>query len=164
MSATLYCDLSDIQAILSVEGVADRVDDDPEAVDDAIDDASASIEEYCFPAGYTASALSGNRWVTHRCAELAAGELCERRGNGVPAGIAEKAERAEEKLKRVLRGWTMIPGAAKNRTAAPVVSNYQPRLSPVVRAVVERQRSSSRNQPTDYPQRVDQFEGDWYSI
>lgn len=151
----VYCVIADIQNRLSSAGVTLRTDDTPPTTyGDVIDDASATIDEYCLLL-YTAANLALSRWVKHRCADIATGLLCERRGNGVPDGIARKWDRTIAALERVQAGILPVPDIAKRRTGVMVASNMNGRLAPEPHAVVVRSRQPARTTPTDYPQKVD---------
>lgn len=157
---TLYCGIGDVINVLTQDGVDYRtLDTPPTQYGGVIDEASSIIEEYCLRL-YTPAVLSGARWVTWKCANIAAYLLCERAGNPPPPGITAKHERAMASLEKVQNGNTQIPGASQIRTCAPVLSNVRVRLDPFPRTVVEPNRSSQQ-MPADYVQWCDVF--DWWS-
>lgn len=154
----MYCTITDVQNIISADGVTYRVDDGT-ALDlytAVIDEASSIIDEYALRF-YTSTALEAARWVTHKCANIAAWLLCTRRGNAPPTGIAMRYEQAMDDLEKVSEGKKQIPGAGQRRDCAPCVSNVRIRLDPFPRTVVEPNRSS-RQKPTDYKQWADRFD------
>jgi phage gp36-like protein len=156
----LYCLIADVQNRLSADGVTYRTDDTPPvSYGDVLDDASRTIDEYLL-GRYSDGVLSANGWVKHRCADIAAYLLCERRGNPPPSGIARKYEAAIEKLEKVRLGRLAVPGAPARVTDAPRMSNMRVRLDPFPHSVVERNRSPMRDTPTDYRQTADVL--DWW--
>lgn len=159
MATTLYCSLANVQGRLGADGVNYRVDDDPTFIQQVLDDASRFVDEHCL-LGYSEANLAASPWVKHRTADVAAYLFCERRGNAVPAGIAQKFERAEKKLERVRLGKLQIPDVPARRDLAPVMDNVRIRMDPFPRTVVEKNRSTKRNQPTDYAQHNDSL--DWF--
>ena len=164
MATTLYCAISDVQNRLSADGVTYRTDDAPPTANgDVLDEASREIDWYCLTQ-YAETDLATSRWVKHQCAVIASYLLCERRGNPVPSGIARKYDRLVKKLEAVQSGARVIPDLGRRRTDVPTVSNVRPRLDPFPRTVVERNRSSSRDRPTDYTQNADRFDYLDYSI
>lgn len=155
-----YCTIADVQNRLSADGVTYRTDDTPPTTyGDVLDEASREIDFYLF-SRYDADLLASSNWVKHQCAVIAAFLLCERRGNPVPRGIAGKYERTIERLEKVQLGVFAVPGIVERRTAVPTMSNVRIRLDPHPRTVVERNRSTTRNQPQDYVQHADRLE--WF--
>lgn len=155
-----YCTIEDIINRLSADGVTYRTDDaPPDDYGDVLDDASRQIDFYLL-ARYESDQLVTSSWVKHGCAVIASFLLCERRGNPVPRGIAGKFERLMEQLKLIQLGNVPVPGIVERRTAVPTMSNVRIRLDPHPRTVVERNRSTTRNQPQDYVQHVDRLE--WF--
>lgn len=154
MATTAYCVMNDVKNILSTSGVTLRLDDTPPtaADGDVIDDASRLIDEYLL-LFYSEANLALSPWVKHRCAEMAAYLLCERRGNPVPTGLARRYERCEERLEKARLGQLWVPDIPMRKAAVPVLSNVRVRLAPVPHTVVEKVRSTGT--VSDYPQRED---------
>jgi phage gp36-like protein len=158
-----YCTEDDVSARVSALGLSKRIDDDPAFLEDVIDEASSIIEEY-LGRGYALDGLPAvaesalNRAVRHWTANIATLLLCERRLNPVPAAAQKKFDRTIASLERVLAGVLEVSGLARRRTAAPLVSNARWKLAPQPHAVIERWRGTRRNQPSDYPQRLDATE------
>lgn len=162
MAQTTYCAIADIQNILSADGVTYRTDDSPpDTYGDVIDAASAVIDEHCFIWVLPAT-LATNEWVKHRAAEVASYYLCERRGNPVPPGVAQRYERAMERLELVRLGRLQIPNCAVRKTQVPVLSNGRIRLDPFPRTVIEKKRSTGK--PEGYTQHADRLDTLDYSI
>lgn len=110
--ATLYCDEQDIRDILSEEGVDLRVDDDDDGavneteqlmITKALNQAAAKVNQYCVRF-YTPAVLATS-WTVHEWASnIAARELCKRRGNPVPTSIEKEYEDTIEDMKAVAAG------------------------------------------------------------
>jgi phage gp36-like protein len=157
----LYCSITDVQNRLSAAGVTARVDDTPPTSNgDVLDEASRIVDEHAYLL-YGAN-LTLSTVVKHWTANIAAYLLCERRGNGVPKGIAEKYDRAMESLKRVLKNGRQIPDIAQLKTACPVLSNQRVRLDPNPRVVTE--TSKSTGTPAGYVQNQDTLDPPNYII
>jgi len=154
-----YCTLKDVQRIFSVSGVNYRLDDDPAVISEVLGEASREVDMYLLTT-YTADQLSGNDWVRYQTANIAAMLFAERRGNPPPSSIQAKYDRTMEKLQAIHLGQLRVPGLAPRRTDVPTLSQPRIRLDPYPRTVIERQRGSSRNRPTDYSQPADTLE--WF--
>jgi hypothetical protein len=136
----VYCTSADVVSRLSQAGVDSRTDDDPAApafLNDCTDRASATVDEHCL-VHYSAANLGASRWVNKVCTDLAAVEVCRRRGNPVPAALEKEAERVLARLELVRKGLLEIPEVGKKKSEAPVLSNVRVRLDPFPRVVVER--------------------------
>ena len=119
----LYCTPSNLDAILSPEGVNLRLDDDGAGTvsDDeldhmtyeAINQATAEVNLYCLPR-YDASAIAtswnANRWTL----AIAAAWLCTRRGNGVPKSIQAMCDRAYKQMELILEGKMPLDVGSRN--------------------------------------------------
>jgi phage gp36-like protein len=162
MAQTQYCTPTDVNLLLSGQGVALRVDDDGntvvnpsgqtvnEAVNDAIEEASTEIDFYCL--SKYGAALSTSLWVTKQCRVLAAVALSTRRGNPIPEGLVFRYERTIAALESIQTGRVKIPGLAERKTAVPVLSNQRAALSPLPRVVTEPGRSTGTPQGYVQPQ------------
>lgn len=151
MSELTYCTLADIQARLSVAGVSSAIDDDEDAIDAVIDEASSVVEEYLLP-HYSDADLSQNRWVKHQCSTIAAVLLMQRRGNDPPRSLRRKYEESLEKMDLVCQGGRQVPGLVRRRASVPVLSHPRVQIGPFgPRTVVDRYRGTpSRTPPRDY--------------
>src|SRR5712671_5774094 len=90
----LYCSMNDVVNVLSQSGVDLRLDDIPPAPTDGdvLNDASTIIDEFCANR-YSPTWLVQSDWIRHRCKNIAAFLLCERRGNPVPSGVQTQWDR-----------------------------------------------------------------------
>lgn len=160
---TAYCSQNDIQNRLSADGITYRTDDNPPtSLGDVIVDASTMIDEHLYYL-YSPTQLGSSDWVRERCADIASYMLCERRGNPVPPGIAQKYDRAIERLEKIRLGLLAVPNLPVLKEMAPVLSNVRTQLSPFPHTVVE--RSNSTGTPQGYTPHDDAL--DWgydYSI
>jgi phage gp36-like protein len=162
MALTPYCTQADLTNRLSADGVAYRTDDVPPGVlGDVLAEAATVIDEYC-RLGYDPTNLAQSDWVTKRATDIAAFMLCQRRGNPVPPGVAQKYERTLERLELVRLGRLSIPDAPGRRNQVPVLSNLRVRLDPFPRVVVDRYSGPTRERAQDYRQAVDYSEPMFY--
>ena len=92
--------------------------------------------------------------MKHEAANIAAAYLCERRGNDIPPGIARAFERLPPSTAGPRAGThPPRPGTYRTRGAADIGPGADARpiqIWPTPHTVVEPNRSSSRNLPTDY--------------
>ena len=166
MAQLQYCTSTDVQLVLSAEGVTLRSDDNAAAVSDAIDEASTEIDFYCARRYDPASALANNLWVAKKCRVIAAAMLCTRRANPLPQGIVFRYEKTIKDLEGVQSGRVQIPLVAGRKTDVPVLSNQRAALSPLPRVITEMGRSTGT--PQGYPQPQPAFDpyalygDDWY--
>ena len=133
----LLCSREDVESVWSLEGVNTRIDDNDDGVidvtpnppaladeesylTDAIEDASDEMYIY-LQAHYDADELAASRWVNRRCAYIAAHLLSIRKGNGPQ--YTDKVEQIMAMLQEIHHGVKFIPGASKNHTSLPGVSN-----------------------------------------
>lgn len=141
---------------LSATGTTLRLNDSPPTTSgDIFDDASATIEAYML-LHYAPDQLAASRWVKHAAADIATFLLCERRGDPVPVGAAQKFERRMAELERIQAGGMKVADIPMRRTAVPVMSNMRPSNRPFPHAVVERSRSTHK--PRDYIQNLDPWD------
>lgn len=153
-----FCTSTDVQNLLSAEGVILRADDNPPSVlGECLDMGDDEINWYCSEL-YSATALAASDWVRRAAAVVAAYNLCERRGNPVPVGIAQKYDRLVAKLEKVQTGNPKyrIPGIGVKKSVAPVVSNHRATNRPWPRTVVIKAQSTGR--PENIRQNVDPFD------
>lgn len=154
---TPLCLATDVEMILSSTGVSLRTDDDSDATDWAIEEASLDIQEYCLQS-YSIESLTASNWVKRQTAWRAAKYLCERRGNPVPASLLDEVKRREERLELVRIGKLRIPDAVKRKADIPVLTNQRTRVQPFPQAVSERGRSTGT--PDGYTPHDDR--NDWF--
>jgi phage gp36-like protein len=140
---------------LSQVGADLRLDDDPDSVEDCLDNASAEIDNCC-RLKYSQAALAASEWIKMKWVDLATMFLCERRGNSAPASVRRAYDLAMEQLNKVMNGLLDIADAPKSKASVPVLSSMRIRLSPIPRMVVE--RSSSTGTAEGYIQRVDRLD------
>lgn len=143
----VYCSASDVESILSSEGVNLHVDDrwpiysdDPGApispaagqttealqhMEYAIDRASARVE-IAIGSRFDISTASTNRWVKWCTAYLAACEVCRRRGNSIPDSLLAQCEEYSSLLVMIGKGEIgYIPGLEPRVEPIPSMSNLR---------------------------------------
>ena len=143
-----YCTIGDARRKLSSEAVDLRLDDGDDG-SDALEAADAEINQAAWYL-YSEASLLTNVWVKQRATDIAAYELCIRRGNPAPASVVERYTRALELLEKVRSGSLLIPKCVMSKASAPTMSNVRPTLRPYPRSVVERSRSTGK--PEGYVQ------------
>lgn len=154
----VYCTWADVESKLSEAGADARIDDDSEAADGIIDEASAEIDLYLYR-HYDPSAFAANRWVKHACAIIAVGVACARRGNPVPKSFVPRLERKYGDLEQIDAGRKHVPGLTRRRTSVPTLSQARILMGPSgPRTVISRHRGTRRSPPTDYRQPTDPLE------
>jgi len=170
----LYCTQADVESILSSAGVLDRLDDEGDqyvtstelvAMTDIITDASETVNFYAW-SRYSGESLATSNWVKRRTAELAAYELCTRRGNPAPEAVEAKALAAQEMLSKVRDRNHPIPGIGLRRILAPAWSNIRcdARYNWKVIRVERGTSTSEPTQQTTQPQFIDRGEQYSYEI
>ena len=129
--------------LLSTAGYNLRVDDTdiPDADGDIHDIAASEIDSYLLLL-YTPTLMAGSRWVFRAANVIAAMELCQRRGNPAPIGIANKYERVMADLEAIYQGKKKVPDLPMRKNTAPTMSNVRVILRPHPRTVVEPKRST----------------------
>lgn len=153
----VYCDAEDVGFRWSAAGVELRADDDPAAVEWAINRASRRADFY-LNRRYDPAGFAGNDWVVEATADLAAVYLCRRRGNPVPASMQEAYDETIAELTEVKAGSADVPELTPRRRSAPQLSNVRVKRTPTQHVVVNRGRSPNRDRPTGYPQQIDPTE------
>lgn len=120
------CTQDDVVALLSVEGVIGRADDDADAhltasetayATRAIQWATARVTTYC--SAYKQSSLQNSWMANWHCTVIAAYLLCCRRGNPVPGSIADSYEEVMEELKLIRKGDLVLADAPMRDNAMP---------------------------------------------
>lgn len=162
MPSYQYTTLARLQTRLSSLGVSLRIDDNfPTAVADVINDASDEIEAYA-SFSYSTLSLSTNSWIAKKATDIALVYLCQRRNNPVPNSVMANYDKAISDLEAVLAGSRQIPGAARNKGAAPAISLPRIIQRPYNRVVIERMasRTAGATNPEGYVQHSDPTE--WF--
>lgn len=160
-SITTYCSQADVQARLSAEGVRLRLDDDPTAIADVLENAAIEINERA-QTRYPVAALVQSNWVNKKARDIAAFFLCLRRNNPVTKSVQFLYEAAIAALDKVQMGRLNIPDIAEGKASAPVLSNQTVRHWPVPHPVTV--SGTSTGTPSGYVQHTDTADGIDYSI
>jgi phage gp36-like protein len=156
-----YCDHGDINRRLSNEGTKLRTQDygdsptggEMGAVDDAIWDATETINYYCFT-HYEPGHLKTSGWINRRAVDLAVYLLSIRRGNTPTASMEKLYKQAIMWLEGVHSAKYEVPGIPVRATQAPAFSNVRiDQRYPVQRIRVE--TVLSERTPTPYAQPID---------
>lgn len=163
--ATQYCTRSDVESVLSVAGVALRLDDDQNATESATETAylttqglnwaTSKVNDYC-EGRYDIADLAANWTVNEWASILAARWLCLRRCNPIPESVQALYEEAVEQLQQVKAGQYDLGDAAERTTKGPAWSNLRLSLHRVRKLRVERPISEKTppkpagNRTTDY--------------
>ena len=108
-----YCSQTDLEKKLSQTGADLRLDDDPTAIDEVLEEADSTIEEAVYYL-YSAASLATNNWVRDRARDIAMYLLCTRRGNLPPAPVQAAYERT---LAWLMAKFGMPEKAAMGRAA-----------------------------------------------
>lgn len=151
MPDTLYTTRAKIERRISQVATDLRIDDDLEAIDDVIEEATTEVNGYCL-IRYSETQLGNSEWVALKCLDIAVFYLCMRRLNTAPQSAQVRYEKAIEDLKAVEKG-KHIPDAATRKAAAPVLSNHRVRLWP--HPHVATTPHNSTGDPQGYPQATD---------
>ena len=123
-----YCTALDIAARWSSAGKDIRLDDDPSAISNVLQNATNKIRFYCADTYAEADLLADADdagWVNDRATDLACVFLGRRRGNTVPDEIKEAYREAVDELERVHDDIYEIPGVPKRHAAYPTFSNIR---------------------------------------
>ncbi len=169
--ANLYTTQADVEHLLSVVGVAARLDDDDDgtvgptdeqlAMDQARNYATARVKFYCV-ARYDDLDLATSWMVNEWATVIAAHWICTRRGNPVPDSIKELMYGDGTAANRGVMGdladvradKAKIPDIGTRNVEWPAWSNA--RVDPAYRLrQIRIQRPISERTPTQYPQNVD---------
>lgn len=154
MSVTLPagCTRQRIESRISATAVDLRIDDDPDSISSAMEDAWVEVQGYC-SVRYSDAQLGGSEWILMRWTDIAVMYLCERRLDPAPNSAARRYDKAIADLERVEAGSKAIPDAATRKTAAPTLTNQRVRLVPHPHIVSK--PSTSTGTPSGYVQSVD---------
>lgn len=154
-----YATTADIQALLSVDGLAGRVDDDNSGVSDSTETAyiSSAIEwatarcNMFLASRYREQDLATSWAVNNWCIILAAHWLSSRRGNPPPEAIRDLYEEAIEDLKAINAGTFQLNEIGTRGAQWPAWSNVRVDCLAVLRKVrVERYLSEDKGGQPDF--------------
>ena len=155
MSTVPYSTITKVQKRLSTGAVEDRTDDDSDAINDCLLNATLDVQGYLLGL-YSDNALRASEWVTLRTTDIALWYLCARRGNPVPGPIQACYDRAIADLVRFSKGTPQIPNTPMLRSTAPVVTNQRVSLWPFPHIVnIPSQSTSKREGYTSNDDRTD---------
>ncbi len=155
---TLYCTQSDVETILSVEGLSLRLDDPQDGVVDAEDLAylttfigwaTARLNMYLM-GRYDAAELGASFQVNEFCALMVAFRISKRRGNPAPESLKEAYDETIELLKLIKAGSMALEDVAERTSGAPFWDNMRHTRHSLRRTRVERPISEQtpRQSPT----------------
>ena len=151
-----YATIEGVRDRLSAGGVTLRADDSPPtAYGDVLSMADDEIDWFCLE-GHSEARLEASSIVVGWANDIAAFILCERRGNLPAGGIAQKYERAVEKLEKVKSGQSNIPGVPRRTGYVPRLTNMRSTMRPYNRSVAEKSRSTGT--PQGYTQNRDPWD------
>lgn len=125
----VYCTESDIDSILSTDGVDARIDDlgdgstNSTNIAAAIEQASEKVNFY-LSRRYVTAYLTQSAWVKWATATIAAWIIARRRGNPVMGSLEEDYTKYVEQLEQINRGEYDVPNVAPRFDVTPAVSNY----------------------------------------
>lgn len=138
----IYCQLSDMQDLLSANGIALALDDVPPSnLGNAISKACNKVD-FLIGRVYAPSELVKSSLVTDWAAALACRFLRLRRGNQAPAGTETLYADAIADMIEVKKGRSDIPGIARRKGFVPTLSIKQVVQRPFNRGVIEVSRGS----------------------
>lgn len=129
----VYTEADSVRFWLSDDGLVGRLDDDQSGdnndaelafLTQAITWASARINLYCL-GRHAAADLAASPIVSYWCSVIAAPMLAKRRGNPVPASLAQTYEEVMEDLKMVRSGEVSLADVATRDSSFPVWSNVR---------------------------------------
>ena len=161
MAITQYCDWPTVQKRISAEAAELRLDDDPSAKDDVLDEASVEINGY-LQLNYTVENLAASDWVKFRARDIAVYLLCLRRNHPPPRSVQARYDKAIKDLERCAAGLIRLPDVAEHKANVPVLSNQRVQMIPFPR--VQTVQGTSTGNPQNYSQHVDATDQFDYSI
>ncbi|MCC7422540.1 MAG: DUF1320 family protein [Planctomycetaceae bacterium] len=125
-----YCTITEVQDILSSEGVVQATNDDgaqsaaqSTMVTNAIARATAKMNQYLTKKYDPATIISANDWIKWCCATFAARELMMRRGGVAPTGVQIAYDDYLKWLEEVANGTADIPGLTPRFQPGMTMSN-----------------------------------------
>jgi hypothetical protein len=140
--SNVYAQLSDLQDILSANGVALRLDDvPPDTLANAINKAGNKVDFYLGRV-YSPDQLVQSSLVVDWAAALACHFLCARRNNPVGVGCKTLYDDAIADMIEVKKGRSDIPGIPRRKGFVPTLSIKQVVQRPFNRGVIEVSRGS----------------------
>jgi hypothetical protein len=160
--SVVYCTKTDMDLLLSREGIDLRKDDDEDAFDNsleadivprAINYATSRVNLYCL--GFYDAIQLETSWLVNEWTTIVAVRwMCGRRGNPVPTSLAEMFKEALADLELVRSGVFQIPDIGKRFPDSPAWANvtFDGRYR-YARTRIE--QSISENSPSQQPQQID---------
>jgi phage gp36-like protein len=133
MTLQTYCTAADLEAIWDPDLLLASVDDDEDAVldaleqtyiDRAIERAAGRMNAY-LEVRYTLTALASNTWCRDANAAIAVYLLSIRRGETAPAVLQEQYDAYFDELKEIAAGRLNIAPGANPFSFGPSVTNFQ---------------------------------------
>lgn len=165
----LFCQQSDIEDVLSVDGLSLRLDDNNDGAVDATEQGRVTRSIYyatsrlgMYLSRYNAADLQQSQVVTEWAAIFATRWLCNRRGNGVPSGIQEAYDEAMLEIKEVQAGRMDLMEVAAREVPWFAWSNCRVSAAYRLRRI-RVERPISEKTPTTYPQTRD-IQADYYEF
>lgn len=123
-----YCTRTDVQMILSSQGILDRTEEDSAnnstqvTLDGLIEFASAELE-VSVSKRYELSSLSNNRWMRYAAAVITSHMLFSHKGWPVPDSIQDWYDRTMGTVASIMRGLVDLPGANPRVEPLPAMGN-----------------------------------------
>jgi phage gp36-like protein len=161
MAVTQYCSWSDVQKRISAEAADLRLDDDPSAREDVLDEAAVEVNGY-LQLAYEVPSLALSTWVRFRARDIAVYLLCLRRNHPVPNSVQQRYDDAIELLEKVRQGQMRLPDVAEDKASVPVLSNQRVEMIPFPR--LKTVTGKSTGSPEGYSQHTDTTDTFDYSI
>jgi hypothetical protein len=153
-----YCTATDVIARLSAVGYAARLDDNPAAIKNVLQDATNKMRMYLEPiynpTDLVADAQNGG-WTNDRAVDIATGLLCRRRANPMPDAVKEAYQEAIESVEGMRRDDTQIPGIKPRHSMGPTFSNIRVDPRYIYRRIRVETQQSEHTAPTGYAQAVE---------
>lgn len=143
---TLYCDAEGVAARVGSLGVSLRVDDDPAALDYAINRGSADVD-LKIRAKFPAADFTQVAWIYWAAVSLSSRHLCKRRLNSVPEDLDKECDEVNADLDKLAAG-TLTLLALPRAPGGIAVSNQHVQHGAYPQLGVDRARSTSATNPT----------------
>ena len=145
MSITTYCTWSDVMKRVSAEAADLRIDDDPSAKTEVLEDAAIEVNGY-LQLLYEVADLARSNWVSVKTRDIAVYLLCIRRNHPAPKSVQMRYDKAIQDLERVQAGATKVPDVAENKANVPVLSNQRVIMSPFPRVQTVTGKSTGKQE------------------
>jgi hypothetical protein len=123
-----YCSRSDVELIISSQGILDRTEEDSAnsstqvTLDGLIDFASAELEVN-FAKRYPSTSLTNNRWMRYATSVVTAHMLFSHKGWPIPDSIQIWYERTMKTVSLITSGMMDLPGALPRVEPLPSMAN-----------------------------------------